>query len=124
MFFECMKENLMRKQCARRLPDWNELLVDAVRTPGVISKAYSQFWNYSVGNQLLALFECRQRRLELGPIHTFRGWHELGRFVREGEKAITLCMPITVKRNGRNSCNENSVASETEELKTIFVYRP
>src|SRR6185295_4470379 len=35
-------------------PDWGELLVKAVNTPGVISDAYSRFWNYSVGNQILA----------------------------------------------------------------------
>ena len=79
-------------------PDWNEILLNAVNTPGVISQAYSRFWNYSVGNQILALFQCHERGIELGPIHTFGGWLNLGRHVRKGEKAITLCMPVTVKR--------------------------
>jgi hypothetical protein len=79
-------------------PEWSQLLVDAVSKPGVISKAYSRFWNYSVGNQLLALWQCVFRKLEVGPIHTFLGWKDLGRHVRKGEKAITLCMPVTVKR--------------------------
>ncbi len=35
-------------------PDWGELLVKAVATPGIISDAYHRFWNFSVGNQLLA----------------------------------------------------------------------
>jgi hypothetical protein len=78
--------------------DWTQLLVDAVNKPGVISQAYSRFWNYSVGNQLLAWFQCLERKIELGPIHTFRGWLDLGRHVKRGEKAITLCMPVTVKR--------------------------
>ena len=69
-----------------------------MNTPGVISQAYSRFWNYSVGNQLLAWFQCLERKIELGPIHTFKGWLDLGRHVKRGEKAITLCMPVTVKR--------------------------
>jgi len=78
--------------------DWSSLLVDAVNRPGIISAAYSRFWNYSVGNQILALFQCIERRIEPGPIHTFKGWLDLGRHVRKGEKAITLCMPVLVKR--------------------------
>jgi antirestriction protein ArdC len=78
--------------------DWSSLLVDAVTRPGTISSAYSRFWNYSVGNQILALFQCLERDIEPGPIHTFKGWLDLGRHVKKGEKAITLCMPVLVKR--------------------------
>jgi hypothetical protein len=28
---------------------------------------------------------------------TFQKWKELGRYVRKGEKALTLCQPITIK---------------------------
>jgi hypothetical protein len=77
---------------------WSALLSDAVSRPGVISDAYSRFWNYSVGNQLLALWQCMFRKLEPGPIKTFLRWRELDRTVKKGEKAITLCMPVTVKR--------------------------
>ena len=78
--------------------EWSALLRDAVQKPGVIAKAYSLFWNYSIGNQLLALFECAVRGIEPGPIHTFRGWQQVHRNVRKGEKAITLCMPVTMRR--------------------------
>lgn len=116
-------------------PEWSKLLVEAVREPGVISTAYSQFWNYSVGNQLLALFECMQRGIEPGPIHTFVGWQELGRHVKEGERALTLCMPIKVKTRGGSeprsaeSDTPNDVdtasnrASGEEPKVTVFVYR-
>ena len=65
---------------------------------GVIHDAYSRFWNYSSGNQLLAWFQCTSRKLDLGPINTFLGWIDCGRHVKKGEKALTLCMPVTVKR--------------------------
>src|SRR4029079_12964909 len=74
------------------------LLQDAVNKPGSIMRAYSAFHNYSLGNQLLALFECQARGIEPGPIKTFPAWKDLGRYVKKGEKAITLCMPVTVKR--------------------------
>lgn len=123
---------------AREHPDWTELLVKAVKTPGVISTAYSRFWNYSVGNQILAWFQCLQRGIELGPIHTFMGWKELGRHVKKGEKAITLCMPVTVKCRGREAAADDvgdgelattMVANAAADAKpapkrTVFVYRP
>lgn len=75
-----------------------DLLRSAVTDPGIISAAYRQFHNYSIGNQLLAWAQCVQRGIEPGPIATYRRWQELGRQVRRGEKAITLCRPVTVKR--------------------------
>jgi len=108
--------------------DWAKILVDAVKEPGVISKAYSQFWNYSVSNQLLAWFQCMSRGLEPGPIHTFRGWSEVGRYVKRGEKAITLCMPVTVKRKVNDPLDEEPVRGDgTERMPetfTRFVYKP
>jgi hypothetical protein len=52
-------------------PTWAQLLRDAVRRPGTISAAYSAFHSYSVGNQLLALFQCAARGIRPGPIATF-----------------------------------------------------
>ena len=55
------------------------------------------FYNYSIGNQILAIVQCQLRGLEAGPINTFPGWQALGRNVKRGERALTLCMPITRK---------------------------
>ena len=75
-----------------------QLLQNAVHEPEILSQAYQQFHSYSIGNQLLAWAQCAERGLEPGPMATYPRWKELGRQVRKGEKAITLCMPITVKR--------------------------
>ena len=75
-------------------PTFAGLLRSAVDEPGVLSNAYQQFHNYSLGNQLLALFQCQAKGLRPGPMATFPRWKELGRHVRKGEKALTLCMPI------------------------------
>src|SRR5436305_9993477 len=82
---------------AREAPEyrWADLLVDAVNTPGTISKCYSIFWSYSLGNQLAALSQCQARGLQPGPSATYPGWAALGRHVRKGEKALTLCQPVT-----------------------------
>jgi hypothetical protein len=79
------------------VPKWSSLLVKAVNKPGLIMEAYSAFHNYSIGNQILALVQCRLRGLEPGPINTFPGWQALARTVKRGERALTLCMPITRK---------------------------
>ena len=111
----------------REHPDWSELLVKAISAPGVISDAYQRFWNYSVGNQILAWLQCLQRGIAPGPIHTFMGWKELGRNVKKGEKALTLCMPVTVKRKARSptpATIDDEAASDSASTRTCFVYRP
>lgn len=96
-----------------------QLLKQAVNEPGVISSAYTAFHNYSLGNQLLALTQCFARGIQPGPIATFQRWKELGRFVRRGEKAITLCRPVTVKRTTTDDENH-----ELTHVATWFVYKP
>jgi hypothetical protein len=98
------------------IPKWSALLIEAVTKPGLIMKAYSAFHPYSVGNQILALVQCQMRGdLQPGPINTYLKWKELGRFVKRGERALTLCMPITCKRREENSDEERTFTS--------FVYK-
>src|SRR4051812_28854562 len=47
-----------------------QLLDSALTEPGIVSKAYSAFHGYSLGNQLLALMQCTQRGITPGPIST------------------------------------------------------
>src|SRR5688572_26005794 len=79
-------------------PKFADLLARAVTEPGTISQAYAAFHGYSLGNQLLALMQCAERGIDPGPIATFMGWKEKGRHVKKGEKALTLCQPVTCKR--------------------------
>ena len=101
---------------------WQKILHDAIHTPGTISEAYSRFHNYSVGNQLLALMQCNARGLQPGPIATFMRWKELGRHVRKGEKALTLCMPVSCKAK-HTERDEQGKETEQETAFTRFVYR-
>lgn len=78
----------------RFAPAWGELLVRAVEEPGLICDAYSRFHGYSLGNRFAALVQCEMRGLEPGPLNSFNGWRKLGYGVKEGEKALTLCMPL------------------------------
>ena len=85
-------------------------------------KAYSLFWNYSLGNQILALIQANRRGIALGPIASYNRWRELGRHVKRGEKAIELCMPVTCKRNVKEDDVDGS-DSETEITFKRFVFR-
>jgi hypothetical protein len=98
------------------IPKWAALLVEAVNKPGLIMEAYSAFHNYSIGNQILALVQCHLRGLQPGPINTFPKWQTLGRVVKRGERALTLCMPITRKQREEES--------EEEHTFTSFAYKP
>ncbi len=61
------------------------------------------------------------RGLQPGPINTFPKWKDLGRFVKRGEKALTLCMPLTRKRHDDES-KESDTLSEGQTY-TTFVHR-
>jgi antirestriction protein ArdC len=99
-------------------PNFTTLLQEAVNQPGTIMKAYSAFHNYSLGNQLLALVQCQLRGIEPGPINTFPKWQDLKRHVKRGEKALTLCMPVTIKRKETSETGDEQDASFT-----TFVYK-
>src|SRR5438128_5448883 len=101
---------------------FRQLLEEAVSKPGTLMKAYSLFWNYSLGNQILALIQANQRNIPLGPIASFNRWKELGRHVKRGEKAIELCMPITMKRTVKEHL-EDGADVETEITFKRFVFR-
>lgn len=102
---------------------WTILLEQAVTVPGTVSKAYRMFHNYSMGNQLLAAAQCAAREIPLGPLGTFMHWKENGRFVRKGEKALMLCMPITCK--GSKTVRDDSTGEESEQAFgfTRFTYK-
>ena len=104
-------------------PSFAGLLRSAVAEPGTLSSAYQQFHNYSLGNQLLAMFQCHRRGLKPGPMATFPRWKELGRHVRKGEKALTLCMPITLKRRQDTNDADTDGADSSAATFTRFVYR-
>ena len=98
--------------------DWSILLHQAVSTPGLMLEAYTAFHRFSVGNQLAALSECRTRGIRPGPIATYAGWQAKGRQVRRGERALVLCMPVTVTDR---TIDEDGVA--TQEPHTVFIWR-
>jgi len=101
---------------------WAALLNEAVTKPGFIHEAYSRFHNYSLGNQLLALFQCLARGIQPGPLATFPRWKELGRFVKKGEKALTLCMPLTCKRTKTVKAEDGTEQEESFGY-THFTYK-
>ena len=111
------------RNSAERKPmvSWAALLDEAVKKPGFIHQAYSRFHNYSLGNQLLALFQCFERGIAPGPLATFPKWNELGRHVRKGEKALTLCLPLTCKRT-KTVTKEDGAEQEEEFIYTHFTY--
>ena len=99
---------------------FRDLLKRAVSEPGTISAAYSAFHDYSIGNQLAALFQCSLRKIPVGPISTLKNWNSKGRYVKRGEKAIWLCMPIT----GKKTAKDETTGEEITDHYTFFVWKP
>jgi antirestriction protein ArdC len=101
---------------------FRELLIEAVTTPGIVMRAYSLFHQYSLGNQILAYLQAIERDIPLGPIASFNRWKELGRYVKKGEKALTLCMPVTCKRTLKEQGPDGNEV-DTEVAFKRFVFR-
>jgi hypothetical protein len=85
-------------------------------------EAYSAFHEYSIGNQILALIQCRARNIPAGPIKTFRAWQAHGRFVKKGQRALMLCMPITFKHQSAE--RQPGELDADDAFTTRFVYKP
>lgn len=83
----------------------------ALKGDGKLLKGFSNFHNYSFGNQMWAMHQMHMRGLEVSPIATFKKWQSLGRNVKKGSKAIELCMPVTIKDK------------DTEKPKTVFIFK-
>lgn len=96
--------------------NFSQLLQDAVNQPGIISKCYSTFHGYSIGNQLLAWSQCVSREIPIGPIATYKKWSELGRQVTKGQKAIALVMPVTINK-------KDAAGEKTGEVFSMFTMR-
>jgi hypothetical protein len=62
------------------------------------------------------------RSIPPGPIASFNRWKELGRHVKRGEKAIELCMPVTVKRTVKETGPDGN-ETETQIPVKRFVYK-
>jgi len=101
---------------------FRKLLEEAVTKPGMLMQGYSLFHNYSLGNAILAMIQAAERNIPLGPIASFNRWKDLGRYVKKGEKAITLCMPVTCKRTVKDQGGDGA-EGEMEITFKRFVFR-
>ena len=90
---------------------WAALLDEAVKKPGFIHEAYSRFHNYSLGNQLLALFQCIERGIQPGPLATFPKWKELGARRRYGSTMLFFAD----SRSPRTGCWVVGIGPTVEE---------
>lgn len=101
---------------------WTALLNEAVTKPGYIHEAYTRFHSYSAVNQLWALLQCVQGSITPGPIATVPKWNQLGRRVKKGEHALTLCMPLSRKTTKPVTADDGSEQQE-ETAYTYYLWR-
>lgn len=100
---------------------WAELLGQVLDAPGMIHDCLSMFHKYSLSNTCLIAFQCADRGLQMGPVATFEQWKKQGRFVRKGERALAMWMPITV--NVKETDEETGERVKTGGKRVIFVLK-
>ena len=98
---------------------WAALLNEAVTKPGFIHEAYSRFHNYSLGNQLLALFQCLARGIQPGPLATFPRWKELGRHVKRGESFAFSGLDIRPDKREATLAGDQPAVTSASRSKTV-----
>jgi hypothetical protein len=109
---------------AHELGDMRTILHIALTQPGVMNQAYRAFHNYSIGNQLLAAVQLLDKGLPLAPIASFNAWRAMGRFVKKGEKAISLFMPVSVKRRADKDTPADATEKGEGGTVSVFMLRP
>lgn len=105
----------------RDVPTFAGLLDEAITKPGTLSAAFNAFHDYSIGNAMAAVWQCRMRGIEPGPIGTYKRWREQGRHVKRGERALFLCMPVPGKVKGEP---DPVTGNPTERTFTRFIWKP
>lgn len=83
--------------------NWASILQTVIDQPGTLSDCYSAFHSYSLGNQFAAMFQLKARGMNLTPIASYNAWKGKGRQVKKGEKALSLCMPLTCKKENKET---------------------
>lgn len=74
---------------------WSELLTQAVTQPGLILKAHTAFYGYSLDNRFAALVQCQIRAIEPGPIDTLKdGRKKADRFAPVKRPCGFVCLSL------------------------------
>lgn len=107
------EQNTMKTE---QINHFSQILATALTEPGRINAAYSVFHRFSLGNMMLAAEQLISRGMELSPIASFGTWKDRGRMVQKGQKAISLFMPITLKKTDTDTGEEHTFAK--------FIMRP
>ena len=83
----------------------------------------AQFYSYSAGNAMLIFMQNPQASYVMG----YRAWNKLGRFVRKGEKAISIIAPcfrkVTEFKEPEDKRIYNDEAGEKEKKRIISGFR-
>ena len=83
-------------------------------------KTRAMFHSYSAGNCMLLAAQAHQRGIALTHVAGFRTWLKLGRSVRQGETALRILAPITVKDRPKLAGEETN--ERRVFFKTAFVF--
>jgi antirestriction protein ArdC len=79
----------------------------------------AQFHNYSWNNQLLISMQCPTATRVAG----FHTWRKMNRFVRKGEKGITILAPCIYKPKKREHQQDEEIERQTNAIGTLRGFR-
>lgn len=87
-------------------------------------KAYlallGRFHRYSIGNVILIGLQ----RPDATRVAGYRTWQQLGRQVKQGERAIRILAPITYRKRKRRQVREDEAEQEDNETDEVLAFKP
>lgn len=81
-------------------------------------KTMSRFHHYSFRNVMLIALQ-KPNATHTSGFHT---WKKLGRFVKKGEKGITIIAPLVLKKKSVENDDNSSDVSEINGFKAVYVF--
>lgn len=102
-----------------------ELLNKWLAEPGIISKCYSMFHNYSLLNGMALMFQIQSRGLPVGPCASFAKWKSLGGRVKKGAKALWVNIPCKVAiKDKTDTLIHDKDENDLDKVITCFYWKP
>jgi antirestriction protein ArdC len=87
-------------------------------------KAYlamlGRFHRYSIGNVILIGLQMHDATRVAG----YRTWQQLGRQVKQGERAIRILAPITYRKRKEGQQREGEAEQKDEDAKEVLAFKP
>ena len=82
--------------------NFSEIAKTILTGESIPADCFKMFYQYSMNNTLIAISQMRMKNISISPIASYGKWQSLKRYVKKGQTAIQLWMPVTSPKKDEN----------------------